>query len=277
MLETCLSLRRSIGNPMEIAATLSTLSAVRLRLGDAGRARQGETEALAIFRQLGKRSEEAIVLLHLGEICVYTGDDDEARGFLEQSLAIAREIKYQETVSDCERTLGQVALEQADLAAARTRFERALAVCQSAGDRRGAASALWWLGKVDFADGDAASAQRRLGEALRCFQTFEMRAEMVGCIEDHGQVALSLGLADEAARLYAAVATIRENLALPRLPRSEQRWTNELEATRLALGARFESAWAEGREWSLKTAVSHALAATRKAAASARSAEHDAR
>ena len=70
MLETCLALRRGIGNEAEIAATLSTLAAVRLRLGDAVRARQGEEEALAIFRRHGHRIEESIVLLHLGEICV---------------------------------------------------------------------------------------------------------------------------------------------------------------------------------------------------------------
>jgi predicted ATPase/class 3 adenylate cyclase len=269
MLEKCLALRRNLGNQSGIAAALSTLSAVRLRLGDTSSARQGETEALAIFRQLGMPIEEAIVLLHLGEICVFTSDDDEARVFLEQSLAIARAIGHQETVGDCERSLGWLALEQADRAAARIRFERALAECQSAGNSHGAALALWCLGKVDFADGDAVSAGRRLGEALRCFQMFEMKAAMVDCIEDHGRVARSLGFAREAVRLYAAAATSREALAMPRDPRSERRWNDELAAVRWALGAGFESAWAEGREWSLKTAVSHALAATSKTSASA--------
>jgi tetratricopeptide (TPR) repeat protein len=260
MLETCLALRRGIGNQADIAATLSTLAAVRLRLGDAARAREGETEALAIFRQLGQRSEEAIVLLHLGEICLYTGDDEEAGRFFEQSLAIACDVKYQETESDCERMLGQLALERGDVPAARGRVERALEVCRAAGDKRGAATALWWLGKVDIAAGNTGSAQQRLGDALRSFQSFEMNAEMLGCLEDHAHLARLLGFAEEAVRLYAAAAAVREKLVLPRPPRNDHRWRGDVEALRQALGGAFDAAWAEGREWELKKAVGRALA-----------------
>ena len=132
MLETCLGLRRGIGNDTDIAATLSTLAAVRLRLGDAVRARSGEEEALAIFRRLGDRSGEAVALLHLGEICAYVGEDADARRFLGQSLALGREIKYSEIESDCERVLGQLALERGDLPEARACLARSLAVCQAA-------------------------------------------------------------------------------------------------------------------------------------------------
>ena len=261
MLETCLALRRGIGNEAEIAATLSTLAAVRLRLGDPERARAGEEEALAIFRKLGQRSEEAIVLLHLGEICAHTGDDEDARRVLDQSLSIARAIKYQETESDCERMLGQLALERADLPEARARFERALEVCRVAGDRRGAATALWWLGKADVAVCDGSAARGRLGEALRSFQAFQMNAESIGCLEDHARLALSMGFGEQAVRLHAAAAAARETLVLPRAPRSDRRWRDDVEALRQTLGDRdFDPAWAEGREWELKTAIGHALA-----------------
>jgi predicted ATPase/class 3 adenylate cyclase len=260
MLETCLALRRGIGNEAEIAATLSTLAAVRLRLGDAVRARQGEEEALAIFRRLGHRIEESIVLLHLGEICAHTGNDEDARRFFEQSLAIARDVKYQETESDCERMLGQLSLEQADLPAARRRFERALEVCEAAGDRRGAAAARWWLAKVDIAAGDADAARRRLGEAIRSFQSFQMSAEMIGSLEDQARLAHVLGVPEEAARLHSAAAAARERLVLPRAPRADQRWRADVGAIRTALGdAAFDAAWAEGREWELKDAIARTL------------------
>jgi tetratricopeptide (TPR) repeat protein len=251
---------RGIGNEAEIAATLSTLAAVRLRLGDAARARQGEEEALAIFRRLGHRIEESIVLLHLGEICVHTGNDDEARRCFEQSLAIARDVKYQETESDCERMLGQLSLEQADLPAARRRFERALQVCEAAGDRRGAAAARWWLAKVDIAAGDADAARRRLGEALRSFESFQMSAEMIGALEDQARLARVVGVPEEAARLHSAAAAARERMVLPRAPRADQRWRDEVDALRASLGdAAFDAAWAEGREWELKDAVARTL------------------
>jgi predicted ATPase/class 3 adenylate cyclase/tetratricopeptide (TPR) repeat protein len=261
MLETCLALRRGIGNEAEIAATLSTLANVRLRLGDAARARQGEEEALAVFRRLGHRIEESIVLLHLGEICVHTGNDDEARHFFEQSLAIARDVKYQETESDCERMLGQLSLEQTDLPSARRRFERALQVCEVAGDKRGAAAARWWLAKVDIATGDIGSARRRLGQALLVFESFEMRAEAIGSIEDLALLANLMERPEEAARLHGAASALRDRLMLPRPPRDECRWRDKLAALRTVLGeAAFEVAWAEGRGWQFNEAVKRALA-----------------
>ncbi|MDH5288132.1 MAG: tetratricopeptide repeat protein [Betaproteobacteria bacterium] len=260
MLETCLALRRGIGNEAEIAATLSTLAAVRLRLGDAVRARQGEEEALAIFRRLGHRIEESIVLAHLGGICVYTGNAEEAKRFLEESLTIARAVKYQETESDCERTLGKLALESGDLAAARDRFQRALLVCEAGGDLQGAAKSLCCLAEVDIATGDTGVARRRLGEAMRAFQSFQVKSGLIGALEDQARLARVTGFPEEAARLHSAAAAAREKLVLRRAPRDDQRWRDEVDAVRTALGAAaFEVAWAEGHEWELNYAVSRTL------------------
>jgi hypothetical protein len=66
MLESCLELRRGLGNEVDIAATLSTLSVARLQAGDAVAAAAGESEALQIFRRLDDRMGEAIGLLHFG-------------------------------------------------------------------------------------------------------------------------------------------------------------------------------------------------------------------
>ncbi|MEO7853743.1 MAG: hypothetical protein ABIR94_16055, partial [Rubrivivax sp.] len=71
MLETCLVLRRRLGHPAEIAATLSTLSLARLQAGDAEGAGHCEREALKLFRSLDDKYGQAIGLLHLGQIAVY--------------------------------------------------------------------------------------------------------------------------------------------------------------------------------------------------------------
>jgi predicted ATPase/class 3 adenylate cyclase len=260
MLETCLVLRRGLGNETDIAATLSTLAAVKLRRGDARSARAGEEEALALFRKLGDRSGEAIALLHLGEICAHVGEDVDAQRLLGQSLAIAHDIKYSEIESECECILGQLALERSDLVEARTCLTRSLAICQDAHDKRSIAMALWWLGKVDLASHDAGSALAHLSEALRAFDAFGMSPEMIGALEDHARLAHSLGLADAAARLYGAASAARERLTLPRPARAETRHLNEVAVLRAALtGSDFDCAWTEGREWGLKEAVSRAL------------------
>jgi predicted ATPase/class 3 adenylate cyclase len=259
-LETCLAVRRAIDNPVDIAATLSTLSVVRLRLGDAARARASEQEAIEIFRTIEDRVGEAIGLLHLGQVAAYLGEFDEARAQLAQCIVIARDLKHGEVEGECERMLGEIALEAGDVKESHARFIRSLALCRDAGDRRGEASSLWWLGKVDLAAGEIDRARERLGSALRSFETIEMREELIGCVEDHARLAFLRGAAEDSARLYAAAETQRDRTMLKRAPRAHQRWHEDVAATRTALGnVAFDSAWAEGKEWELGEILRHAI------------------
>ena len=260
MLETCLELRRSMGNERDIAATLSTLSPARLQAGDADEAAEGESEALGIFRRLEDRIGEAIGLLHLGQIFLYQGDDATARSHLEQCLAIAREIRHQELEGECELVLGEVALEMADQPQACLRLKRSLTVCRDAGDKRGEANALRWLARVDLHVGDLAAARVRLGDALRAFRAFEMREELLGGLEDHAELALAEGKLEVGVGLLAAVARSRERLKLTRSPRGEVRWQALVARWRRTMGdGAFDSVWDEAQDMQIDDAVRQAL------------------
>ena len=260
MLEPCLELRRKIGNPVDVAATLSMLGTVRLHEDDAERARECDQEALEIFRSIDDRIGEAIGLGHLGEIALHVADSAQARDYFEQCLAIARSIDHRELESECELFLGELSLQAADLPAARDRFTRSLEVAKDSENTRGEALALWWIGKADIAGGDSENARINLGAALRAFQASEMHAEMLGCIEDHAGLWASLGIAHEAARIYGAAAAARERLVLRRSARSVKDWEAGVAAARAALGDRaFDAAWAEGQTWQLEMAVRRAL------------------
>jgi predicted ATPase/class 3 adenylate cyclase len=260
MLESCLALRREIGNHVDIAATLSTLSQVYLNEGDAAQARVYEEEALAIFRQLGNRIGEAIGLLHLGEISAFVEDDEGSRLQVERCIAIAREIGHLEIQAACERMLGELALDTGHVRVARQHFERSLSISKDGADKRGEATALWWLGKADLADGDYAGSRSAFIGAVRAFKAFEMNAELFGCLEGLAKLAATQGLGERATGLCAAVATYRERFNLPRAPRHERRWRSELAAMREATGdARYEQAWSEGRAWPIDAAIGHAL------------------
>lgn len=268
MLETCLELRRRMGNEVDIAATLSTLSLARLQAGDAQEAAAGEAEALEIFRRLGDRVGEAIGLLHLGQINLQLGDDATARCDLEQCLAIARDIGHQELEGECELTLGELALEGDDRAQAAQRFKRSLTVCREAGDKRGEANALWRLGKIDLREGSLAAARQRLDESLLAFRAFEMREELLGCLEDQALLAGAEGRHDTAVRLAAMVGASRERLGLAGSGRSERRWQASLAALRETLGgARFDAAWREGKDWQVDEAIRSAQAVRTEPAA----------
>jgi len=260
MLAECLELRRRLGDPVEIAATLSTLALYRLHAGDPAAAATAEREALQMFRGLGDRIGEAICLLHLGQIAMYLGDDSSARSELGNALAIAREIAYHLTESESELLLGALALFAGERVEAEARFAASLAVCRDAGDRRGEANAQRWLGKAALDGGDLASARRRLGDALRDLAAFEMREEMVDCLEDHVALSLREGRPEHAAQLAGAVAQARVRLALARPPRDERAWRALVDRLHGELpDDRFDAAWNRGQGWETREAVREAL------------------
>ncbi len=261
MLETCLDLRRRLGNVFDIACTLSTLSEARLEAGDPVGAAIGEHEALQGFCQMGDRINEAVSHIHLGQIAVYSGDDQTAQEHLEHGLAIARELKHREAEGACELVLGESALQRGDLAQAGVRLARSLAVCRDAGDKRGEATALRRLGQLDLENGDLALARGRLNESLRAFRAFGMAEELLGCVEDHAIYCRLTGALALAARLAATASMLRGRLRLARAPRREQRWQKELESLSQSMPSQaFEAALAEGADWALEQAVAAALA-----------------
>jgi predicted ATPase/class 3 adenylate cyclase len=260
MLERCLTLRRSLGNKVEVAAALSTLSWALVHTGDIEPAREREEEAMALFRQLRDRLGEAIAHQHLGQICIYAEDELRARHHVEQSLAIGGEIKHVEIQSECERMLGELALGDGDVAEASRRVACSLALCHYAGDKRGEATALWWLGRVDLIAANLARARIRLSGALRAFRAFEMRAEMLDCVEDYAAMARLDGAVDDAVRLWGAAASSRQRHGLVRKPIAERRWLDELAALRERLGDRvFHETWSQGQAWDINEAVRQIL------------------
>jgi predicted ATPase/class 3 adenylate cyclase len=263
LLAECLAIRRELGNPREIAATLSTLAVVHLAQGNLPAAQDCEEQALAIFRELGDAVGEGIGLLHLGEIAIQLHEGDKARERLAGSLAIARKLGHHELEGDCECRLGEQSLLDGDLHDARERFARSLRVCRTAEDKRGEASAVAWLGRADAAAGDTEMARRRLLEAQRAFREFGMNAEALDCLEDYAQLLQFVGESEVATRLFATADGSRETLALPRAAMRQARWRSGIEAARAALGAgAFDAAWHEARLLNLDDAVDLAVEAT---------------
>jgi hypothetical protein len=135
-------------------------------------------------------------------------------------------------------------------------------VCREAGDKRGEANALRWLARVDLRCGDLVSARARLSDALRAFRAFEMREELLGCLEDHAELAEAEGKREVAVGLAAAAARSRERLGLTRSPRGELRWQALVGRLRDALSeGPFVSAWDDEQRWQIDEAIGQALSA----------------
>jgi predicted ATPase/class 3 adenylate cyclase len=264
MLETCLEIRRGMGNPVEIAATLSTLSLARLQGGDPDGAAACEQEALEIFRRLDNRLGEALSLLHLGQVDLWRGDGESARRELERARDVAQQIANLEVEAESELAIGQACAILAEGEFARSHATRALEVSRAAADKRGEASATWWLGRLALDAGDLASARPQLDQALRAFQAHEMRPPMIACVEDQAWLAAQEDKPERGLELAAASEQARRRMLLARAPWEEERWRQRLPRLRAALpDVEADSAWARGRRWELDEAVKAALAAGR--------------
>jgi hypothetical protein len=266
LLQACLVLRRRIGQPVAIAATLSMLAVAELQGSDARQATIDETEALQIFTGLGDLRGQAISHEHLAQCALASGDDGLAASHLEQGLALAVQTSFRECEATCQLLRAELAWEMTDPAQARRWASESMRVSRVAGDARGTASARWWLARLDLAAGQTA-AHGELAHALELFAGFEMRAQLLAALEDAAQALAACGQPALAAELGGALAGQRERLSLLRTPRGEQRWQLQQRSLRETLGA---DAWLvatrEGSAWSVSQAVTRALAALRACA-----------
>jgi non-specific serine/threonine protein kinase len=262
MLDTCLALRREQGNPVEIAATLSTLSQARLQAGDAEGAAARETEALEIFATANDLLGQAIGWLHLGQINIWAGRSEAAIDDLARAMTFAWEIANREVEAECELTAADVHLQDGQAELARDAAKRSLLMCREAGDKRGEASATWRLGRIEAELRQPLAARPLLQQALREFQAHELRAQVLGCLDDIAILMMQGSSPATALTLATAADQTRQRLKLRRSPWEESRSQSRLQAVRERLSpAQADAATRTGREWETDDAVAAALEA----------------
>ena len=299
--EQCLTIRRALGDRRGIGAVLNNQGLLAYEQGDYAEARRLHAESLAIDRELGDRWGIAVSLVHLGSLAVAQGDDSAARKLYEESLAIFREcgdrghianalrslgslcnqqgdhstarVLYDESLSICrdlgDRSgiawatcgLGGVARHQGDLVGARSLFEESLAVFRDLGDREGIATALNKLGEIDSAEGDVGSARARQEDSLARFKALGDRSGIAASLEALARIAVAAGEPERASRLWGAIARLRDEIGMPRLPRERQEHERAVAAARAAAkdDVAFDAAWQSGRAMNTEEVIDYAL------------------
>ena len=136
MLEECLALRRKLGNPREIAATLSTSRRSDCTRATRRRRARYEEEALGIFRSIGDRVGDGSGSCTSGNLESHVEEDTGARKHFEQSLALAREHRAPGARKRLRAQSGRARAGGGRPAGRAKRFTRSLKVCADAEDRR---------------------------------------------------------------------------------------------------------------------------------------------
>ena len=228
------------------------------RQGDAMQATALLEERLQIAREQGDAEGIAWAQNSLGAVAVRREDVATATALLEVGLASFREQKLRSGIAWSLNHLGHVAQLQGDYVRAAALHRESLPLFHE-NMQKGVGWALESLGEAALAQGDLAAAITHFTASLRIFRDLGDPA-IVWSLAGLGSVAALDEEPERAARLWGAVAALREKTGKRAAPASRATYERAVDTARAQLGdAFFAAAWAEGQAMTLEQAIAYAL------------------
>jgi predicted ATPase/DNA-binding XRE family transcriptional regulator len=216
-------------------------------------------EALAAARMVDDRHTMASALFLLGLTAFDRGELEQARAHHQASLSLEREIGHHHGVALALTRLGDIAVTQGNPAEAETLGEEALAIWRDRGDAWGIAWALIQLGRAARARGADTRAVALFHQSLASNARLGDKEIMARAVTELAAIASDRGQFLLAARLYGAVAALRESLGAPLAPAEWANYERALAAARSELAEEvFLAAWDAGRALPLERIIDEA-------------------
>ena len=217
-LELALELRRTLADPLGIAAALNNLGIVALWLGDCDGARALHEESLTIRQAENDRFGMSLSLSNLGDVALAQGAFARAREFQEQSLRLREARQDASGSAYAIYNLGEIARLEGDVAQAVRRLTESQQRFAALGDRIGAAYAEWSLGDLASRGGDHARAAELFGRVLETRTAIGDKRGAIETLEAVGLAAIRAGFDADGLRLLGAAECQRGELASPLSP-----------------------------------------------------------
>jgi non-specific serine/threonine protein kinase len=196
-LETCIILRRELGDLAGMAAALNNLAMTNSEQGDHERARTIYEECLHLYRHLGDNTKVAIVLMNLGTLAEARDAFADAQALLEESLAMQQ---------------------------------------MGAGDPWLIAVTTYNLGDTLLKRSDYVRAQQWLSDSLRMMHELGDSRMVAYSLFSLGLAATGQGDWERGARLLAAASAARKAIGVPLSPKQQELHDREIDALRGVLG-----------------------------------------
>jgi predicted ATPase/DNA-binding SARP family transcriptional activator len=253
---------RTLEDRKALAYSLFFLALVVHEQGDAEAAQRLYEESLLIQRERNDRQGIGFALNNLGLLAHEQGDHETARALCEQSLALFRELKDNHAAALSLHNLAEVARYQGDRVTARRLGEESLALRRELvpEDRRCISASFNSLGGLALEEGDLEAARSLYARSLVMRRELGEKRGIAECLGGLARVAARLRQPERAARLFGAVAALREVIGAPLPPCDHSDHQRSLSAVRTALGEpAFAAAWARGRGMRLDQAITAAL------------------
>jgi predicted ATPase/DNA-binding CsgD family transcriptional regulator len=260
-----LELCRDAGDRFWTAAALNLLSEVALHLGRTDEAAARADQALSVAQAAQDGWHEGYALGTRAAIAARAGKLAEAQQLGSASVAVMRRIDQQWGVARALLGLGDLARLGGHPGEAHARYVEALPILEEIGARPEIARCLAGLGRVSLDLGATAQARRLLTRSIQLSQATGSRIGIARGLEAFAALAGPEDRPDQAVRLTAAAAALRDSAGLPPLPGARIE-TYLAPARRLGEPAAARL-WAQGRMLSSEAAVAVALDLPRPAEA----------
>jgi predicted ATPase/class 3 adenylate cyclase len=229
--------------------------------GDAEQARTDFEEAVRLLAEIGETRWLILALTHLAGAYRTLGDRERADGIHEEALALAQQSGDVRGEAIVKSNMAAVLMADGEDGRAASLYAEALDGHRSVGDVYGTALCLANLATVAFRRGDVEHAAPDFSESLRLSSSIGDTRSLVVILALAVPVVLARGDAARSAQLCAAVGALCNAHGFE-LDLDERQLVDEaVPAARIALGDRFEDAWAAGEELELPAAVELALQA----------------
>jgi predicted ATPase/DNA-binding CsgD family transcriptional regulator len=217
------------------------------------------TESLELWQSLGDTHHQAGAYVNIGSVAWATGRVDEARQLFERAQRLYILVGDLGGQANAVGSRALIAREQGDSGGAARLFGEALDLSQAIGDDWGAANSLANLGQVMLAAHDRAGAAAAFREALQKRRALGDILHIPECFE--GLAALAADRQPRrAARLLGAAEALRERLGAPVAAADQARLVDLVGRVRRSVRPdTFDSAWQEGRDLAIDTAIDLAL------------------
>jgi predicted ATPase/class 3 adenylate cyclase len=242
------------------ASFLRILGSAAYVSGDHEQATRLYEESLALSREARDERGVASSLLQLGNVSGDRGNHEEAKTFYEEGLALSRRLDDKALLASALISVGAEFLLQGDHARGAMLNEEAAELYRERGNRGHLQYALDNLGWAALMRGDQQQAEGLHRESLALSRQLGDKLVAAEALEGLACSASARGEAERVARLFGAAEALREAVGYRQEPREHALREPYLVAARPRLSkARWDAAWAEGRQLGFEEAIAYAL------------------
>jgi tetratricopeptide (TPR) repeat protein len=226
------------------AQALNAAGTLLFELGALAEAEQMLEQGLALKRQIGAPAGIGASLVNLGSLAMGREQHERAHSLYSEALDLYTQLEDRGSIAVCLASLGNVARVQQRPVEAMKIYERSIEMCREIGDIEQLAGVLLNYGTAATDMDDLEQGGSYCRQALRFFADLGDRGGVAQCLEELARVSYKQGQFEAATRMLSTAHTLRQEIAMPIESKGRAEHTKLLSGLRTALGdAAFGEAW----------------------------------